>query len=360
VSSRGGRLAQGLRSLFALMRPWPEDAHAQALVHFLSAQPPARAAADARPIALQCVADATFLAIMAEQARQLAVRDDRGVDLIVVRSVSGAIGCGLLASLKRSALVAWLRMRQWRNVLAPLKPTVAYHSRSWAHPLGDLLDIARAWRAWRRACRSSGDFRLQIDGIEVGDLIVDSCLRFRPTPRFESHRWFVWTLVWQAHRDVRRAAAYFRLRRPVIYLTSYTTYIEHGVAVRAALLAGVPVRVFGNLQRFGLPVTQAHPFHTTDTSGYARVFAALEAQGPALATAEQWLGQRLAGGSGADTSVVRAAATQRPKMYGAPWSSFCTTSMTARMSTPTSYSRTSGPGSPSPSRCCRPRAHRSI
>lgn len=301
-------MAQGLRSLSALARRWPDDANAHSLAHFLAAQPPARAAAHARPIALQCVADATFLAVMAEQARQLAVRDGRVIDLVVVRSVSGAIGCGLLASLKRSAPVAWLRMRQWRNVLAPLKPTVAYHSRSWAHPVGDLLDLVRAWRAWRRACRTGGDFMLEIAGIEFGDLIVDSCLRFRPTSRFQVERWFVWPLVWQTYRDVRRAGAYFNARRPVAYLTSYATYIEHGVAVRMALRAGVPVRAFGNLQRFGLPLKREHPFHTTDTRDYSRGFAALEFPGPALALAEQGLGQRLAGGVDAATSYMRASA----------------------------------------------------
>jgi hypothetical protein len=274
----------------------------------LAAQTQVLPAADARPIALQCVPDATFQAVMAEQARQLAVREGNPVDLIVVRSVSGAFGCNLLASLKRSAPIAWLRMRQWRRVLAPLKPRVGYHSRSWRHPVGDLLDLARAWRAWRGACAVAGDFRLEINGVEVGDLVVDSCLRFRPTPRFEAERWFVWTLVWQAHRDVRRARAYFGSRRPVVYLTSYTTYIEHGVAVRAALQAGVPVRVFGSLQRFGLPVTREHPFHTSDTSGYAQAFAALDATDSALAAAERGLGQRLAGGIDAATSYMRASA----------------------------------------------------
>ena len=79
--------------------------------------------------------------------------------------------------------------------------------------------------------------------------------RFRPMDRF-----FVWAVVWQAFRDMRRARAYFARRRPAIYLTSYTTYIEHGIAVRAALQAGVPVRAYGNLQRFGVPATTRASF----------------------------------------------------------------------------------------------------
>lgn len=302
------RLAQALRGLGSLSARLPDDPRASWFEGYLRERAAPAPARNAAVIALQCVPDLTFMAAMAEQARRLAAQRRAAIELVVVRSVSGAVGEGLLASLKRSAPIGWLRMRQWRNLLAPLAPRVAYHSRSWARPLGDLWDLASAWRAWRRAVGAPGPFAVRIDGIEVGDLIVDSCLRFQPSPRFEADRWFVWTLVWQAHRDVRRARAYFGRRRPLVYLTSYATYLEHGAAVRVALACDVPVRAYGNLQRFGVEVTAVHPFHTLDASGYAAGFARLADPDAARADAERGLAARLAGGIDEATSYMRASA----------------------------------------------------
>ena len=257
---------------------------------------------------MQCVEDAALMAVMALQSLHWGARQGATVDVLFIRSISGAVGRGLLSSILRASPIAWLKARQWIRVLAPLRPRAAYRSRSWAHPVGDLLDIARAYGSWRRARQMEGDFRVEIHGIEVGDLVVDSYLRFNPSPRFNAEDRFVWALIWQAYRDVRRARAYFAARRPAIYLTTYTTYLEHGVAVRAALAAGVPVRAFGNLQVFGIPVTPKHPFHTTDTSRYARDFDALPDKDSALKDAERGLELRMSGGIDAATAYMRASA----------------------------------------------------
>jgi hypothetical protein len=302
------RVVHALRGLRSLAVRLPDDPRAHWFERYLQARTARERATTSATLALQCVPDLTFMVAMAEQARHLARQHGARIDLVVVRSVSGAVGLGVLASLKRSAPLTWLRMRQWRNMLGPLAPRVAYHSRSWARPLGDLCDLVLAWRAWRRAAASTGPFRMRIDGIEVGDLVVDSCLRFQPSPRFEARRAFVCALVWQAHRDVRRAQAYFRRHRPIAYLTSYTTYIEHGVAVRAALAAGVPVRAYGNLQRFGVPVTADYPYHTLDAGDYADGFARLDEPDAARREAERGLTARLAGGIDEATSYMRASA----------------------------------------------------
>jgi hypothetical protein len=301
-------MRRALRGIAALFTRLPRDARAPVLAQYLAAHPPLRLRSGAPVIAVQCVEDPTFMAVLAAQARTLAAREGAAVDVLLVRSICGGIGRGLRAFLLRSSPIAWLRMRQWQQVLAPLAPRVAYRSRSWGRPFGDLVDLGRSYGAWRRACRAQGDLRLEIDGIRVDDLVIDSCLRFSPTPRFDVRQRFVWALIWQAYRDVHRARAYFDTRRPAVYLTSYTTYVEHGIAVRAALQAGVPVRAFGNLNAFGVSVTTEHWFHTTDTSRYAATFSLLPDPTKALAAAEQGLKTRLAGGIDPATAYMRASA----------------------------------------------------
>jgi hypothetical protein len=301
-------MMRALRDLLALCRGLPRGERSQALAKSLAEGPALSPRPRGPAIAMQCIDDATYMAILSGAARCLAEREDASIDVIFVRSISGATGLGPAAAARRSSLIGWLIARQWLRLLAPLRPRVGYRSRSWAAT--DIIDLWLAYRVWQRVRQQAGNFSVSIAGIEVGDLIVDSYLRFRPSPRFDRRHALVWAALWQAHRDVRRARCYFRTRRPVLYLTAYTTYIEHGIAVRAALQAGVPIRAFGNFQAIGMRVTPEHPFHTADTSAYAGTFDSLGAGAiaRALEQAEVGLRRRLGGGIDDATRYMKASA----------------------------------------------------
>jgi hypothetical protein len=130
---------------------------------------------------------------------------------------------------------------QWIRAARPWIKQIAYRSLSFGHPVADFADRARSRALWRSQRGKSDGFSAVIDGVPVTDLVIDSYLRFRPSPRFDAADPFVLTLIHQAHRDVRRARRYFERQRPAAYLTSFATYLEHGIAVRVALAAGVRV-----------------------------------------------------------------------------------------------------------------------
>ena len=213
--------------------------------------------------------------------------------------------------LLRSLPVGWVITSQWARVYRDLVGVVAYRSQSLSHPLLDLVDYWRSLRAWRELRRTRNTLSFECDGILVGDLIIDSYLRYRPSERFRVDDPFVRYLLWQSMRDVRRAKAYFSRRRPVLYLSSYSTYIEHGVPVRVAVSRRIPVRVFGNLITFGKRLSNTDTFHTTDTSRYQSEFASLPNKGECLDYAERELQVRIAGGIDAATSYMRESAYAR-------------------------------------------------
>ncbi len=248
-----------------------------------------------------------FLLFGAIRARLSAVTPIR-TELVVVRAVSGAVGAGWLAELKRSALVAWLWTSQWVRAYGPMVDSVGYRCSTWAHPVLDLMDWFRARVLWRQLQRQPGHVRLQIRGIEVGDLIVDSYLRFRPAPKFDISDIFVRRLIWQALRDVRNAQSFFGTSKPRWYLTSYTTYLEHGIPARVALAYGTEVRSFGNLNCFGKRLTQQDSYHTRDFSGYRSIFDGLDRQESRLSEARQQLEMRLSGGIDAAISYMEKSA----------------------------------------------------
>ena len=185
---------------------------------------------------------------------------------------------------------------------------VGYRCATWAHPFRDVVDWFRSKSLWLQLQQQDARFSLEIEGIEVADLLVDSYLRFKPSPQFDVTDTFVRRLIWQALRDVRQANAYFLRSRPRWYLTSYTTYLEHGIPARVALRHGVAVWSFGNLNQFGKKLTQTDSFHTRDFSRYKSGFDGLDKKEQRLEAAARQLEIRLSGGVDSATSYMRQSA----------------------------------------------------
>lgn len=259
-------------------------------------------------LTFQSVPDKFYFLLFGAIRARLDLLTSVRTELVIVRAVNGAVGTGWLAELKRNALVAWLWTNPWIRAYGDLIDGVAYRCATWAHPYRDLIDWFRSRALWLQLQQQGEVLSLKIEGIEVADLLVDSYLRFKPSPEFDVKDSFVRRLVWQALRDVRQAKDYFGTRKPRWYLTSYTTYLEHGIAARVALSQGVQVWSFGNLNGFCKRLTLADHFHTQNFASYRAGFEALDRQEERLDAARQKLENRLSGGIDAATSYMRQSA----------------------------------------------------
>ena len=302
-------LQQMYTALSRLAAPYPANPKVGLFRSALSSsRRPLMAATVSCPIAIQSVEDpfyfALFGAIVAEINRH---RRALG-ELVVVRAMSGAIGVDWRARLRRSVPMTWILSTQWVRAFAGLADRVAYRSHSWSSPVHDLADWFRSVALWRRVRHQQGDLTLEIQGVAVGDLLSDTYLRFRPSPRFDATDPFVLQLIWQAHCAIRRARRYFRSRTPLLYLTSYSTYLEHGIPVRVALQEGIRVYSFGSLSHFDKELTLSDWHHTANGEHYRSIFASLEGQDRRLAEAEQQLRKRLSGGIDVATSYMKVSA----------------------------------------------------
>ena len=262
-------------------------------------------------LAVQCVPDKLYFMLFAAIRAKLDALVPCRADLLVVRSINGAIGKGWLVELKRSALAAWLFSNPWIRAFGSLADGVAYRSTSYGHPVQDWQDWVESKALWRGLQGKEEQFSLPMGGIEVADLLVDSYLRFKPSPTFNAADPFVRRLIWQALRDVRRAKRYFGQVKPRWYISSYSTYLEHGIAVRVALKHQVAVWTFGNFNQFGKRLSNADSFHTADFSQYRSRFEALDGKEARLLAARTVLDKRLSGSIDAATSYMRQSAYGR-------------------------------------------------
>ncbi len=301
-------LAKSWRWARRLIGRLPDDESARALSRALERSRPQGVRDSGLTVAVQCLEAPFYLGLFGALCQRLRALSGASSELVVIRSISGAIGTGMQQRLARSTLFTLLISSQWVRACRVFAQGVAYRSSSPAHPLSDLCDGFRSRAIWRRERSNPNISSLEILGVPVGDLIIDSYLRFRPAACFDPSDRFVLTLIWQAHRDVRRARAYFRSRRPQVYLTSYSTYIEHGIAARVALQEGVRVVSFGNFLQFGKELRLADWFHTPDTSGYRGTFDKLDRKDERLEEAQQQLEVRLSGGIDSATSYMRVSA----------------------------------------------------
>ena len=264
----------------------------------------------ATSLSFQSVPDKFYFLLFGAICARLHAYVDLRSDLVVVRAVNGAVGTGWLAEMKRSAFVSWLWSGQWVRAYGSLVDGIAYRCATCAHPIEDMADWFKSKHLWRHLQKQAqeGVYALSIGDVEVADLVISSYLRFKPAPMFNVKDPFVRRLLWQALRDVRQANAYFGLVKPRWYLTSYTTYLEHGIPARVALRHGVEVCSFGNLNRFGKILTLSDTYQTLDYSGFRRIFESLSNRSERLEEARRQLKTRLAGGIDAATSYMRQSA----------------------------------------------------
>lgn len=259
-------------------------------------------------IVVQCVQDPFYLTLFAHIVNALCQRAMYEVELFVPRSLEAAVGTGWKAWILRAFPINRLQTNQWIRLYEVVTTRVAYRSTSLRHPLGDMIDAWRSWRTWRQL-RSAAELEsISINGVLCGDLVIDTFLRFRPSPRVQMSDPFMLRVLWQAHRDLRRAQLYFRSKRPRLYLTSYTTYIQHGIATRVALQEGVRVVSFGSFQEFGKLHTDGDFFHTRNPTQYLREFDQLPDPLPLLEEARRQLEARLNGAIDTATSYMASSA----------------------------------------------------
>ena len=257
-------------------------------------------------VLIQCVESLFYFGLFGQIVSSLREQKSIRVEQFVLRSLNVGESDSICACIKARFLNIPHSLK-WTRLYGSFCDGIGYRSTSF-NPIGDLIDLYAAWKRWIGLSDKKMLINLKILDIAVGDLVNDSFLRFKPAPTVDMKDIYLLILIWQAHRDVRRSMKYFKHIKPDLYLTSYCTYIQHGIAVRVALACGVQVFSFGDYQDLTKKLTLNDWFNLKNTDLYATAFAKLDNQQKKLALAENALSARMAGVTDRATSYMKKSA----------------------------------------------------
>jgi hypothetical protein len=226
--------------------------------------------------------------------------------LAINDSVNLSFGSSLLSILKRSYFFNVLKKRKYIKGYSKLNIQVGFSVVGWRGIFYWLYDLGKSYALWKNIRNNkSAPESLCIDGIEIWDLIIDSYLRFLPSEKFQYNNKFVRYLLFIALRNIRISKKYFEEKQVKYYLTTYTTYINHGITARVALSKNVNVWSFANLQSFGKKLDIKDSYHTANTTSYKKIFDELDGKQKKLKLAEDSLKRRF-GGEKDDATIYMA------------------------------------------------------
>lgn len=102
---------------------------------------------------------------------------------------------------------------------------------------------------------------LRINGVEIGDLVYDTYLRFKPAPVVDPKDPYLKELLYYA------AKTYYGIENVLshhlfdLFISTYTSYVDHGIAVRLCLAKGIKVVCTGAFNQVFVSPTPGFPYH---------------------------------------------------------------------------------------------------
>ncbi len=116
---------------------------------------------------------------------------------------------------------------------------------------------------------------LQYHGILIGSLIYDTYLRFKPSPTVDLKDPFLKRIMVSALHIFNRAESLLSEKKYDYLITSYSSYIQHGIMARVALARGVKVISFGDYDQLSMKLVSEFPFHSKNFTDYHGSFQRL-------------------------------------------------------------------------------------
>ena len=149
---------------------------------------------------------------------------------------------------------------------------------------------------------------IKYKNIKLGDLIYDTYLRFRYEATVDIKDYFLREIIYIAFVSINTMNKLFSTNKIKFFLTTYSSYIHHGVAVRVALQYGVEVYSEGNLSQHFKNLSINDDYHSACYKKYYSDSIIMENKKNKLFLMESDLVKRFSGGIDDSTSYMKQSA----------------------------------------------------
>lgn len=117
-----------------------------------------------------------------------------------------------------------------------------------------IKNIFQSYTIFRKLKVNKDLHNLEINSIKVGDLIYASFIRFRERESIDYNDYFLLFLLFKTLAIQDQISSLIETKNITFYVTTYTSYVQHGVAARVLLARGVKIYSMGNVR----PIVKAH------------------------------------------------------------------------------------------------------
>ena len=244
-------------------------------------------------VAFELSYDAYYFLLFGMLFYKLKEKTNLKVDAIVCSSISNSVGYNLKSFFQRNTFFVWLKSNQWLRAYGKdISIKVKFRSLNLFNFYFDLKYFFIAYQYWKTFNLKKK--KIQYKTIEIRDLVIETYLRYRPSPKFNPSDLFVLKIIWQAIKDIERLDKYFLLNRPDLFLVANTSYITHGIPLRVALKHNIKTICPAGRNVYKI-LSKKDNLQFTDCKHYKKIFSKLVNQNKLLNQSEKYLKLRLSG-----------------------------------------------------------------
>lgn len=205
---------------------------------------------------VQCAQDYKYLYLITN----LLNNNDFNNEKLIIQGVWPYIGLhGILKSINIKIFFLWFLFnisakRKWGFIYKSLdikKMLVLGFS---ANPLVIFFYFFKSIFLFKIFKSQKDPLKFKIDELLVGDLIVSTYIRFRESPELNKNDFFIWFMIFKALIIKYQAERLINKYNISFYVTSYTSYIQHGVISRVMIERNIPTYSLGSFR----PIIKHH------------------------------------------------------------------------------------------------------
>jgi hypothetical protein len=205
---------------------------------------------------VQCAQDYKYLYLITN----LLNNDNFNNEKLIIKGVWPYIGLhGIIKIINFKTFFLWFIF----NMLAKRKWGIIYQSLSIkkmlvlgfsVNPLVNFFYLFKSIFLFKKFKIHNDPLNFKVDGLIVGDLIVSTYIRFRENPELSKNDFFIWLMIFKILIIKYQAECLINKYNISFYVTSYTSYVQHGVISRIMIERNIPTYSLGSFR----PIVKRH------------------------------------------------------------------------------------------------------